>query len=143
MRGGGSWSVYWYNGALVSSEISRGMDIFDLTPSEFLSKNEIDAAKTVKFDHFNVQGQQQFKWPPSFALARAYADQLERTQGLSADRLSKVRQDLDNAEKATGNARQQTLTQLASQLESEASSSRDGAKVRTLAKAVRDLIPRM
>jgi hypothetical protein len=119
------------------------MDIFDLTPSEFLSKNEIDAAKTVKFDHFNVQGQQQFKWPPSFALARAYADQLERTQGLSADRLSKVRQDLDSAEKATGNARQQTLTQLASQLEGEAGSSRDGAKVRTLAKAVRDLIPRM
>ena len=143
MRSGGSWSVYWYNGAIVSSEISRGLDIFDLAPSDFISQNEIDAAKTIKFDHFNVQGQQQFVWPPSFALARAYADQLERTQGLSADRLSAVRRDLDNAEKASGNARQQTLAQLASQLDNDASSSRDGAKVRILAKAVRDLIPRM
>ena len=30
---GGSWSVYWYNGMLVSSEIARGLDIFELLPS--------------------------------------------------------------------------------------------------------------
>jgi hypothetical protein len=142
MRSGGSWSVYWYNGAIVSSEISRGLDIAELTPSEFISQNEIDAAKSVKFDHFNVQGQQQFVWPPTFALARAYADQLERTQGLSAERLAEVRKDLDNAEKASGNDRQQALTKIASQLEGEANSSRDAAKVRILARAVRDLIPR-
>ena len=45
---GGSWSVYWYNGVIVSSEIARGLDIFELTPSAFISQNEIDAAKTVK-----------------------------------------------------------------------------------------------
>ena len=30
MASGGSWSVYWYNGVIVSSEISRGLDIFEL-----------------------------------------------------------------------------------------------------------------
>ena len=27
MAMGGSWSVYWYNGVIVSSEIARGLDI--------------------------------------------------------------------------------------------------------------------
>ena len=36
---GGSWSVYWYNGVMVSSEIVRGLDIFALTPSEYISQN--------------------------------------------------------------------------------------------------------
>ena len=48
MEMGGSWSVYWYNGVIVSSEIARGLDIFDLVPSEFLSgKRKSRAAKTV------------------------------------------------------------------------------------------------
>ena len=33
MGNGGSWSVYWYNGYMVSSEIGRGLDIFELVPS--------------------------------------------------------------------------------------------------------------
>src|SRR5690606_32198828 len=74
----GSWSAYWYNGYIYSSEIARGLDIFELTPSEFLTQNEIDAAKTVRFREFNAQEQKKFTWPPSFALARAYLDQLER-----------------------------------------------------------------
>src|SRR5262252_3205263 len=32
---GGSWSVYWYNGLVVSSEIARGLDIFELLPSAY------------------------------------------------------------------------------------------------------------
>ncbi|MDQ2766093.1 MAG: hypothetical protein M3Y30_02950, partial [Gemmatimonadota bacterium] len=51
MASGGSWSVYWYNGVMVSSEISRGLDIVELTPSAFISQNEIDAAKSVKWDY--------------------------------------------------------------------------------------------
>ena len=47
---GGSWSAYWYNGAIFSSEIARGMDIAELVPSEHLTQNEIDAAKTVRWD---------------------------------------------------------------------------------------------
>ena len=69
---------------IVSSEIARGLDIFELTPSGFISQNEIDAAKTVHLDYLNTQGQPKFVWPPTFALARAYVDQLERSQGLEA-----------------------------------------------------------
>ena len=79
----GSWSVYWYNGVLVSSEIFRGLDIFELVPSPLISQNEIDAAKTVKQDYWNAQEQRRFVWPPSFAMARAFVDQLERSKGLS------------------------------------------------------------
>jgi len=142
MGNGGSWSVYWYNGVMVSSEIGRGLDIFELTPSAFISQNEIDAAKTVKMDHFNPQGQQKFVWPASFALARAYVDQLERSSGLSAARIAEVRGELNNAEKANGSARSSALTRLASALDSEAGSSRDAAKVRLLAQATRDLAAR-
>ena len=75
----------------MSSEIARGLDIFELTPSALLSQNEIDAAKTVQLDYLNAQGQPKFVWPPSFALARAYVDQLERSRGLSASAASRRR----------------------------------------------------
>ncbi|MGH7588457.1 MAG: LVIVD repeat-containing protein [Gemmatimonadota bacterium] len=139
MESGGSWSAYWYNGVIVSSEIARGLDIFQLEPSEYISQNEIDAAKTVTFDYFNTQGQQQFVWPASFALARAYVDQLERSGGLSADRIASVRQELSSAESASGSARQDALTALAAELDGEAGGSADAAKVQLLAGAVRDL----
>jgi hypothetical protein len=54
---GGYWSSYYYNGYIVGSEIRRGMDIFELTPSPFLSQNEIDAAKLIKMDWLNPQDQ--------------------------------------------------------------------------------------
>jgi hypothetical protein len=75
---GGSWSVYWYNGVIVSSEIARGLDIFELTPSAHISQNEIDAANTVRLDYLNPQGQPQFTWPAVVLALRAYVDQLER-----------------------------------------------------------------
>jgi hypothetical protein len=139
MAGGGSWSVYWYNGVMVSSEISRGLDVFELTPSGLVSQNEIDAAKTVHLDYLNTQGQPKFVWPASFALSRAYVDQLERSGGLSASRIAAVRQSLANAESSTGSRRSGALSELASQLDSDANGSRDAAKVRTLATSVRDL----
>ena len=139
LGGGGSWSVYWYNGAMYSSEIARGFDVFELTPSEFISQNEIDAAKTVHFDYFNAQGQPKLVWPPSFALARSYVDQLERNKCLSGARISAVRQGLESAEKASGSARSTALTQMTTQLESDARGSCDGAKVLKLSAAVKDL----
>jgi hypothetical protein len=135
----GSWSVYWYNGVIVSSEIQRGLDIFELVPSAFISQNEIDAAKTVHLDYLNTQGQPKLVWPASFALARAYADQLARSNGLSASRLAAVRSALASAEKASGGARSSALSALATQLDGDASGSSDAAKVRLLAGAVRDL----
>jgi hypothetical protein len=142
MGSGGTWSAYWYNGVIVSSEISRGLDILELTPSAFISQNEIDAAKSVRFDYWNTQGQQKFVWPPTFALARAYVDQLERSSGLSSDRISTVRRALQSAESASGSARSTALTGLATQVDGFVSGSNDGAKVRLLAAAVRDLSSR-
>ncbi len=139
MAMGGSWSAYWYNGNIVSSEIARGLDIFELVPSAYISQNEIDAAKSVHFDYFNTQGQPKIVWPTSFALARAYADQLERSNGLSAGRLSAVRQALASAQSAPGAQRRNALTQLAAQLDVDARASSDPVKVQTLARAVRDL----
>ncbi|MFP5353843.1 MAG: LVIVD repeat-containing protein [Gemmatimonadota bacterium] len=139
MRMGGSWSVYWYNGAIVSSEIARGLDVMELTPSQYLTQNEIDAAKTVHWDYLNAQGQPKIVWPPSFALARAYLDQLERNKCLSASRIGAVRSALAGAEKATGAARQNTLTSLSSQLAGEASGSCDAGRVRKLSDAIKDL----
>jgi hypothetical protein len=135
----GSWSVYWYNGLLVSSEIRRGLDIFELVPSPHLSKNELDAANTVQLGHLNAQGQPKFVWPPSFAKARAFVDQLERSKGLSAARLTAVRAELTSAEQASGNARRTALASLAKQLTSDAAGSTDRAKVQMLVVAVQEL----
>jgi hypothetical protein len=139
MGDGGAWSVYWYNGVMVSSEISRGLDIFELTPSAFISQNEIDAAKSVHRDYQNVQGQAKIVWPPTFALARAYLDQLEREQGLDAAQIAAARKVLASAEKDSGVKRGEALTELAAQLDGEAGSAGDGAKVRVAAGAVRQL----
>ena len=136
---GGTWSSYWYNGMIYSSEIVRGLDILELTPSAWISQNEIDAAKTVHMDYLNAQGQPKLVWPASFALARAYADQLERSRGLSGGRLADIRLALASAESMSGSGRQDALNALASQLEGDASASGDAAKVRTLATTVRNL----
>ncbi|MEP6690636.1 MAG: hypothetical protein ABJD07_05730 [Gemmatimonadaceae bacterium] len=135
----GSWSAYWYNGYIVSSEIARGLDIFELKASALLSQNEIDAAKSMHLDYFNAQGQPKFVWPASFAVARSYLDQLVRGKGLSADRTSAIARDLASAESMTGQGRSGALTKLATQLDGDASASADGARVRSMAAAVRDL----
>jgi hypothetical protein len=139
MASGGFWSAYWYNGKIVGSEISRGLDVFELQPSEYLSQNEIDAAKTIHFDYLNVQGQPKIVWPASFALARAYVDQLERSKGLDSDKVASVRQDLTSAESASGAARRASLTKLAAQLKGDENGSSDAAKVKMLTGAVTQL----
>ncbi len=135
MASGGSWSAYWYNGYIYSSEISRGLDVFDLTPSAFISQNEIDAAKSVRVEYFNTQDQPKIVWPATFALARAYLDQLARSNGLAATRIAAVRDELTRAEGLSGPARRDALTQLATQLHTEAAHTLAGA-VGNLATAV-------
>jgi hypothetical protein len=139
MAAGGSWSAYWYNGYIYSSEIARGLDVVELQPSGFVSQNEIDAAKTVHLDFFNTQSQPKLVWPASFALARAYLDQLERSKGLAAAGISAARTALRRAEPASGQRRRSALTQLASQLDRDGAAGGDAAKVRTLAAVVRQL----
>ena len=139
MASGGYWSTYWYNGHIYGSEISRGLDVFELQPSGFLTQNEIDAAKSVKMDYFNTQGQVKLSWPATYSLARAYLDQLERTKGMDASKIADVRAELAKAEKAGGSEQQQTLGQLVSRLEADVNGAGDSAKVRLLAGVVKQL----
>jgi hypothetical protein len=139
LASGGYWSTYWYNGVIVGSEMARGLDIFELKPSGFISQNEIDAAKSVHLDYLNTQGQPKLVWPATFSLARAYLDQLERSKGLDAGKISAARDGFSMAEQASETDRRNTLTQLATQLEGDASGAGDPGKVRTLAGAVRQL----
>ena len=102
---GGHWSAYWYNGHIYGSEIARGLDIFELTPTKFLTQNEIDAAKTVRMSEFNVQNQQKIEWPRKLVVAKAYIDQLERSQALPADQIANLRKAIQSAETSRLNRR--------------------------------------
>ena len=139
MQMAGSWSVYWYNGVIVNSEISRGLDIFELTASEALTQDEIDAANSVQLTHLNSQGQPVYEWPATFALARAYLDQLERWHGISAPRIAAARSALDSAESGSGTARRDSLHSLAAALGAHAAEAADSDKVAKLADAVQRL----
>jgi hypothetical protein len=139
MGNGGSWSVYWYNGAIVSSEIARGLDIFELEANPYITQNEIDAANTVKLDYLNAQGQPKFVWPKTFALSKAYVDQLARDKELSNTGLDMARQGLANAEKASPKMRKKILNELADKVDGLASASGNNEKVKMLAESVRGL----
>ncbi|MEX0341010.1 MAG: DUF305 domain-containing protein [Erythrobacter sp.] len=68
---GGYWSAYWYNGRIYATEISRGLDVFALEPSEFLTAEEIAAAEAARYegDLFNPQTQTQVSWPAEVIAA--------------------------------------------------------------------------
>ncbi len=120
---GGSWSAYWYNGQIYSSEIARGLDVFDLVPTKFLTQNEIDAAKTVRVPALNVQMQERIEWSNKLVVAKAYVDQLERSGALAADKIASLRQAIQNAE---GNASEMAkLKGHAGALEKAASSAKN------------------
>jgi hypothetical protein len=136
---GGSWGAYWYNGYIYSSELSRGLDVLELTPSEFLSQNEIDAAKLVTMEEYNPQSQPLLEWPAAFPVVRSYLDQLVRNQGLPAARTTAIATAIDAAERATGNARRDQLNRLATALDEDAGQASDADRVRAMAAAVRDL----
>ena len=138
LESGGYWSTYWYNGVIVGSEMARGLDIFELTPSAFISQDEIDAAKSVHLDYFNAQGQVKFVWPPTPALARAYLDQLERSKGLASGEIAAAREALAAADQASDTERRDGLTRLAARLDGGAKG-REAGKVRVLADVVERL----
>ncbi len=83
----GYWSAYWYRGFIYGTEIARGLDIFELLPSEFLTENEIGAASVVAPATFNAQDQRRTVWPARPVVARAYLDQLGPNNTLDAQQL--------------------------------------------------------
>jgi len=133
---GGEWSAYWYNGHIYGSEIARGLDVFELTPTQFLTQNEIDAAKAVRVSELNVQNQQKIEWPSSLVVAKAYLDQLARSPALSADRISSIRKAIDNAEKSHMNkGKVSKLTKMAPGVDKAAATAKspgDAARLRAL-----------
>src|SRR5688572_7486199 len=143
---GGYWSTYWYNGRIYGSEISRGIDIFRLLPSEHLTQNEIDAASAVRLDVFNAQMQPKVTWPPTTIVARAYLDQLNRTNALDAARAAAVKSALDKTEKGRPNkAAIDQLDTIAQQLEQAAASAsgKDAERMKALASTMKGRASRL
>jgi hypothetical protein len=136
---GGSWSAYWHNGHIWSSEIARGLDVLELTPSRELSANEIAAAALVKFDVNNPQTQVRNVWPAHPAVARAYLDQLERGAGLGAARIAAIRSAIDAAEKSSGAARRTAYQSLAKSLADDAPGAADASRVKALTAVITQL----
>jgi hypothetical protein len=95
----GYWSSYWYRGRIYATEIQRGLDVFALTPSSFLSANEIAAAELAdQGGVFNPQQQFPVTWPAEPVIARAYVDQLRRggdSGGVPAATLDEISGALD------------------------------------------------
>jgi hypothetical protein len=138
---GGAWSAYWYNGHIYASEIARGLDIFELTPTQHLTQNEIDAAKTVRVAELNVQNQEKIEWPRQLVVAKAYVDQLERSQALPSGRIAALRQAIQRAESSHLNRRELgKLKSLAPSLEKSARLTKraaDSARLQALAEILR------
>ena len=97
---GGYWSVYYYEGAIYGTEITRGLDILKLIPSEYLSENEIAAAELAypligSRRLFNPQQQVPMTWPARPVVARAYIDQLLKDKVLEEDTAQSIIERLD------------------------------------------------
>ena len=97
---GGFWSVYYYQGTIYGTEITRGLDVLKLIPSEYLSENEI-AAAAMAYPAigpprlFNPQHQVPMTWPAAPEVARAYIDQLLRDDAISEDTAERIGDMLD------------------------------------------------
>ncbi len=136
---GGSWGAYYWNGMIYSSELDRGFDVLELTPSPQLSANEIAAARLVTLKEYNPQSQPKLVWPAAFVVVRSYLDQLVRNNGLAADRTTAISIALDAAEQKNGVARAAALTALAKQVDADASGATDPARVRMMSAAIKQL----
>jgi len=138
---GGDWSAYWYNGYIYGSEIARGLDVFELTPSKFLTQNEIDAAKTVRVAELNVQNQQKFEWPAQLVVAKAYLDQLSRTQALPPNQIASLQKAIQSTESSHMNkGKMEKLKKMAPSLEKSATNAKtpaDAARLRALAEILK------
>ena len=125
----GYWSTYWYNGHIYGTEIARGLDVFKLTASEFLTENEIDAALSVKPGIFNAQQQMRVTWTPNPAVAKAYLDQLTRNKAIAGERAAAVKTAIERADKAR-NAKDRGAQAAAEQLKTLTRTAGNGCRGR-------------
>ncbi len=130
---GGYWSTYWYNGRIYGTEIARGLDVFALEPSEFLTENEIAAAALAdQGEVFNPQQQFPVTWPAEPVVARAYMDQLDREGALDADMAARLNEALEASEAVLADGRRdrklaRSMRRLASDLDAAQGASSQAA----------------
>ena len=138
---GGQWSTYWYNGYIYGSEIARGVDVFKLVPNKYLTQNEIDAATQVHVGELNVQNQDKFVWPANFVTAKAYLDQLARSNALDSKRLATLNEAIAKAEASHSKPKDVAqLHSLGASLDKDASSAKtpaDAYRMRALAEIMK------
>ena len=145
---GGFWSAYWYRGYIYGTEIARGLDVLELLPSEHLTENEIAAASSVASGAFNAQQQRQIDWPVRPVVARAYLDQLERSDALGAERrtaLSGLLDRVDSVGSGSDSALAAELTSAVEALGSDAAeaSGRTEQRLQGLAETLTGLAERL
>jgi hypothetical protein len=131
---GGYWSAYWYNGRIYGSEIARGLDVFKLLPTEYMTQNEIDAASAVNLDVLNVQEQPKIVWPDVPAVALAYLDQLTRDNAIDGSKASAIKSAVQHADR-------KKLETLAASLDQSAAAASgiDQTRMKDLAETMRGL----
>jgi len=104
---GGYWSVYYYEGTIYGTEITRGLDVLKLIPSEYMSENEIAAAAmaypVIGPRRFNPQQQVPMTWPAAPEVAGAYIDQLLRDNAIAEDAAESIGDMLDQVTQAMEN----------------------------------------
>lgn len=111
----GYWSTYWYNGRIYGTEISRGLDVFEMQPSDFLTENEIAAASLEALKGIvNAQTQERIAWPAEPVVARAYQDQLLRTGAIDEAQSRELSEALNRAQRLLerGNSNRNTASEL-------------------------------
>jgi len=111
----GYWSTYWYNGRIYGTEISRGLDVFEMQPSDFLTENEIAAASLEALKGtVNAQTQEKIAWPAVPVVARAYQDQLLRTGAIDEAQSRELSEALNRAQRLLerGNSNRNAASEL-------------------------------
>ena len=147
----GYWSAYWYRGFIYGTEIVRGLDVLELLPSEYLTRDEIAAASLVAPATFNAQQQRRIDWPARPLVARVYLDQLGRSDTIAAERHEALSNLLDRTDQVLANG-SRTDAAIAAQLDTAAAalerdsagaSGRNQKRLRSFAETLTSLAERL
>ena len=147
----GYWSAYWYRGFIYGTEIVRGLDVLELLPSEYLTRDEIAAASLVAPATFNAQQQRRIDWPARPLVARVYLDQLGRSDAIAAERRVALSDLLDRTDQMLADG-SRTDAAIAEQLDTAAAalerdsagaSGRNQKRLRSLAETLTNLAERL
>ena len=142
---GGYWSAYYYQGHIYGTEITRGLDVLTLIPSEYLSANEIAAAalaypSTGPRKTLNPQQQIPMSWPASPIVARVYIDQLLKDDAINAKTATRVNILVDAAELAMASGGDNKLSRRMMSMKILATGKSDDNTNRERLKALRSML---